>query len=241
MSSDESYVILELWENKNVKCSKGVREDVKLSEKVFLTQRYRTARKNLNRCIKGRLDTVLSVLDSCSLVQEALCACSEGKKGEAVSMGLLLFELETAKAQETLTDKYLAPLSLKYLSVALDTMSTNASSVFYSSPVSSQSTRLFHVFIKATVFWADIWVSRFGLHSLSADSLLTEGLKAVQNTSNSLVLKNCCKQSCVLVHGKILKKFRGKKKSVTEFIFNLAYWWRICALMIADSLARWIC
>lgn len=57
-----------------------------------------------------------------------------GKKGEAVSMGLLLFELETAKAQETLTDKYLAPLSLKYLSVALDTMSTNASSVFYSSP-----------------------------------------------------------------------------------------------------------
>lgn len=67
-------------------------------------------------------------------------------------------------------------------------------------------------------------MSRFGLHSLSADSLLTEGLKAVQSTSNSLVLKNCCKQSCVLVHGKILKKFRGKKKSVTEFIFNQAYW-----------------
>lgn len=48
-------------------------------------------------------------------------------------MGLLLFELETAKAQETLTEKYLAPLCLKYLSVALDTMSTNASSVFHSS------------------------------------------------------------------------------------------------------------
>ena len=42
-------------------------------------------------------------------------------------MGLLLFDLETAKAQETLTDKYLAPLCLKYLSFALDTMSTNAS------------------------------------------------------------------------------------------------------------------
>lgn len=67
-------------------------------------------------------------------------------------MGLLLFELETAKAQETLTDKYLAPLCLKYLSVALDTMSTNASSVLYSSPVSSLSTRFFHVVIKATVF-----------------------------------------------------------------------------------------
>ncbi len=49
-------------------------------------------------------------------------------------MGLLLFESETAKAQETLTDKYLAPLCLKYLRVALDTMSTNALSVFYSSP-----------------------------------------------------------------------------------------------------------
>lgn len=49
-------------------------------------------------------------------------------------MGLLLFELETAKAQETLTDKYLVSLCLKYLRVALDTMSTNASSVLHSDP-----------------------------------------------------------------------------------------------------------
>lgn len=103
-------------------------------------------------------------------------------------MGLLLFELETAKAQETLTDKYLAPLCLKSLRVALDTMSTNASSVLHSSPVSSLSTRFFHVFIKATVFRADIWVSRFGLHSLSAESRLTEGLKMVQGTYSSLIL-----------------------------------------------------
>lgn len=49
-------------------------------------------------------------------------------------MELLLFELETAKAQETLTDKYLASLSLKYLCDALDTKSTNASSVLHPSP-----------------------------------------------------------------------------------------------------------
>lgn len=104
-------------------------------------------------------------------------------------MGLLLFELEKAKAQETLTDKYLAPLCLKYLSVALDTMSTNASSVLYSSPFPLCTQDFFHVFIKATVFRADIWVSRFGLHSWSAESRLTEGLKMVQSTSNSLVLK----------------------------------------------------
>lgn len=79
---------------------------------------------------------VVSVPDSCSLVQEALCACLEEKKEEAVSMGLLLFELETAKAQEKLTDKYLASLCLKYLSVTLDTMSTNASSVLHSGPFS---------------------------------------------------------------------------------------------------------
>lgn len=58
--------------------------------------------------MKRRLEVVLSVLDSCSLVQEALCACSE-KKGEAVSKGLLLFELEKAKAQETATDKIPGP------------------------------------------------------------------------------------------------------------------------------------
>lgn len=48
--------------------------------------------------------------DSCSPVQEALCASSEKKKGgEPVSMGLLLFELETAKAGETLTDQIPGP------------------------------------------------------------------------------------------------------------------------------------
>lgn len=67
-------------------------------------------------------------------------------------MELLLFELETAKAQETLTNKYLASLSLTYLGFALDTMSTNA-------PLSSTLVRFlsvredfFHVFIKASVF-----------------------------------------------------------------------------------------
>lgn len=51
-------------------------------------------------------------------------------------MGLLLFELETAKARETLSDKYLTPLCLKGLTVTLDTMSTNASSALHSSPLS---------------------------------------------------------------------------------------------------------
>lgn len=50
-------------------------------------------------------------------------------------MELLLFEPESEKAQESLTDKYLAPLSLKYLGVALDTMSTNASSVLRTRPL----------------------------------------------------------------------------------------------------------
>ena len=68
-----------------------------------------------------------------------LCVLVQGKKerkkkDQAASMGLLLFGLETAKAQETLTDKYLAPLCLTYLGVALDTMSTNASSVLRSRP-----------------------------------------------------------------------------------------------------------
>lgn len=49
--------------------------------------------------------------------------------GVAVSMGLLLIGLEMEEAQGTVSDKYLAPVCLKYLSVALDTMSANASSV----------------------------------------------------------------------------------------------------------------
>lgn len=57
----------------------------------------------------------------------------EGKKGR-LSKELLLFEFETAKVQETLTDKYLALLSPTYLGFALDTMSTNASSVLHASP-----------------------------------------------------------------------------------------------------------
>lgn len=190
MSSDESYLLLELWENKNIKCSKGVRKDVKC---------YCIARKKLNRCIKGRLDMVLSVLDSCSLVQEALCACSEGKKKERLSQwGFCCLSWKQQKHKKHwLTNTW--PLWASNTSalhlIQCQQMPPLSSIV----AVSSQSTRLFHVFIKATVFWADIWVNRFGLHSLSADSLLTEGLKAVQNTSTSLVLKNCCKQSCVLV------------------------------------------
>lgn len=50
-----------------------------------------------------------SGLDSCSTVQEALCASSKEKKGEPVSMGLLLFDLETAKAGETLMDQIPGP------------------------------------------------------------------------------------------------------------------------------------
>jgi len=100
---------------------------------------------------KKTTQTWFSVLDSCSRVQDALCARSERQreeKKECVSQwGFCCLSWR----QETLTDKYLAPLCLKYLSVALDTMSTNASSVLYSSPV-SLSTRFFHVFIRATVF-----------------------------------------------------------------------------------------
>lgn len=55
--------------------------------------------------MKARPHVVPSVLDSCSPVQEALCACSEGKKGEPVSMGLLLFELESTRN----TDKIPGP------------------------------------------------------------------------------------------------------------------------------------
>lgn len=84
------------------------------------------------------------------------------KRGESVSMGLLLFDLEG----QVWWTKYLALLWLKYLSVALDTTSTNASSVSRSSPfpLRPQDFSLFLcVFVKATVFWADIWVSGFGV------------------------------------------------------------------------------
>lgn len=70
------------------------------------------------------------VLDSCRPVQEALCACSEKKKMGSLSQWGFCYL--SWGAQETQT-KYLDPLCLKYLGIALDTMSTHASSVRYSS------------------------------------------------------------------------------------------------------------
>lgn len=101
-----------------------------------------------NRCMKAWPHVVPSVLDSCSLVQEALCACSEEKKESLSQWGFCYLGW---RAQETLT-KYLDPLCLKYLSIALDTMSTNASSVCYSSLFPLHPSKIFSGFYKGYYF-----------------------------------------------------------------------------------------
>lgn len=125
---------------------------------------------------------VPSVSDSYRLVQEALCACSEKKKmGSLSQWGFCYFSWG---AQETQT-KYLGPLCLKYLSIALDTMSTHASSVCYSSKLPFCPQHFFFS-IKATVFRADIRVSSVCLFCRTAKFLW---LIKVKSTYDSLVMK----------------------------------------------------
>lgn len=72
-----------------------------------------------------------------------------GKKKESLSQWSFCYL--SWRAQETLT-KYLGPLCLKYLSIALDTMSTNASSVCYSSPFPLHPSKIFSGFYKGYYF-----------------------------------------------------------------------------------------
>lgn len=88
-------------------------------------------------------------------------------------------------AQET-QRKYLDPLCLKYLSIALDTMSTHASSVCYSSQLPFCPQHFFFSSIKAPVFRADIRVSRVCLFCRTAKYLW---LVKVKSTYDSLVIK----------------------------------------------------
>lgn len=148
------------------------------------------AKENWNRCKKKKtLWFSQNWTVTAYSLESFVCLFRGEERKRRLSMELLLFELETAKAQETLTNKYLASLSLTYLGFALDTMSTNASSVLHAGPFPLGPGGFFHVFIKASVFWADIWVRRVGLHSLSTESLLTQASE--NDPQHSAVLKIC--------------------------------------------------